>query len=147
MGEFKFNLKEVLEHRENIEEICKREFGEARRALNRLLTKREKIENEIESIRKERAEKILTDFDPAIQSIFENYMKYLKFEREIVLKEIKKQEEILEAKRVKLENAMKDCEIIKKLKEKEFSLFLQEEKRKENKFFDTLSLRKHWAKG
>ena len=139
MQKFNFKLEKVLSYKEQQEEMFQQELAqikvklkEANDELNRLLHNKEELQIKIKE-----QEKGKIDLQKAIN--YRDYIEVLKVkikEQEEVVSEI---EAILEECRQKLLEKKKECEMLKKLKERKFTEYQTEFFRKEQKSIDELA--------
>lgn len=135
MGKFRFSMEKVLDWRSDTEEAKKKELGDAQREkfqqealLQELIQENIKIKNEsltttrIDILRRQNMYKVMLD------------------ERIVQQKnQVEIAEKSVEAARIALMEAHKDKKIMEKLKEKEYTFVLEQEKSEEQKQLDEMA--------
>lgn len=142
---FKFSLADVLEHRINLEELSKKAYAKQNDIISALIARKDKLINEIISLRNELREKNKHEYSPSVSEVYSNYFDYSEYEKRRLDIQIEKEKQILEIKRKELIKTMQAREVIEKLKEEEYKAYRKAEADEENKFFDFLSVRKFCA--
>lgn len=139
MPRFNFKLQKVLEARLSFEELAKREFGEAQRelvrqkhTLNILITTSETFIIEMTERRKKGAPVMI--FKADIERDWSNKRNI----REQRVR-VKKAEDFLEKKRLKLVQAMKERKVMERLREKHLQDFKHNLLKEEIKFSDDIA--------
>ncbi len=146
MARFRFSLQNVLDIKEKMETQSKQEFSAASAALaaeeeklDLLLLKKHNLEEEAVG---------LLSGDLNFRDIDDNQLarmqtdEAIKEQREV----IKKAEEVLEAARIKMAEAMMERKTYEKLREKAFQEYVAEENRAEGKSIDELTSFTHGQK-
>ena len=130
MGKFKYSMQNILDIKIKLETQAKNEFSEANRAY---LTEKEKLEE----LFKKRAV-----YEAALNiseiNICKKNINSLKSAIRTQLMNVKKAEDMLEVKRVALNELMKERKTHEKLRDKKFEDFQKEEKDNESKEIDQL---------
>lgn len=135
MGKFRFSMEKVLDWRSDTEEAKKKEFGDAQRekfrqeaVLHELIQENIKIKNEsltttrIDILRRQNMYKVMLD------------------ERIVQQKnQVEIAEKSVETARIALMEAHKDKKIMEKLKEKEYTFVMEQEKSEEQKQLDEMA--------
>ena len=124
MGKFKYSMQNLLDIKIKLETQAKNEFSEANRAY---LTEKEKLEE----LFKKRAV-----YEAALKEQLSGSLNIS--EINICKKNVKKAEDMLEVKRVALNELMKERKTHEKLRDKKFEDFQKEEKDNESKEIDQL---------
>ena len=122
MGKFKYSMQNILDIKIKLETQAKNEFSEANRAY---LTEKEKLEE----LFKKRA---------VYEAALKEHINSLKSAIRTQLMNVKKAEDMLEVKRVALNELMKERKTHEKLRDKKFEDFQKEEKDNESKEIDQL---------
>lgn len=144
---FKFKLASVLSLKEKIEESKKRELGVV------TLYKDKLIGEELELVvRKEKAMEEVKIYNSEIvdlQSIraFNVYNDYMRQAIEIKHKEVQEAQKKVEEKRVALLEAVKERKILDNLKDIQNEVFMEEEKKEEQRILDDVVTYKYGKKG
>lgn len=138
MAKFIFKLQSLLNVKEKLEEQAKTEYGKAiskleveKQALSNILNQKD---TNIRSIK----EKITTSINPSYIWRANNFTKSL---NEMIIKQkdiIIQNEQVVEEKRLKLLEAMKEKKVLETLKEKKKEEYLREELQNEQKSVDEL---------
>ena len=147
MAKFLFKMDSLLRLRDSIEEQKKNEFGRAvaelerhREKLNELMLEKERVVGEFHEALKNRIDSKKSD----------RYNKYIRLldkridDQHVV---VEKCEIIEEECRLELIEATKEKKKLEKLREKQFQLYLIEEKREEQKITDELVSYQTFVKG
>lgn len=135
MGNYKFSMEKILDWRSDTEEEKKKKLAEIQREqlqqedlLHDLIQENIKIKNEslsttrIDILRRQNLYKVMLD------------------ERIVQQKNLlDKTEKALEAARIELMEAHKDKKVMEKLKEKEYSFVMEQEKSEEQKQLDEMA--------
>lgn len=135
MGKFRFSMEKVLDWRSDTEEAKKKELGDAQREkfqqealLQELIQENIKIKNEsltttrIDILRRQNMYKVMLD------------------ERIIQQKnQVETAEKSLETARIALMEAHKEKKVMEKLKEKEYTFVMEQEKSEEQKQLDEMA--------
>ena len=138
MGKFKYSMQNILDIKIKLETQAKNEFSEANRAY---LTEKEKLEE----LFKKRAvyeaalkEQLSGSLNISEINICKKNINSLKSAIRTQLMNVKKAEDMLEVKRVALNELMKERKTHEKLRDKKFEDFQKEEKDNESKEIDQL---------
>lgn len=137
MTSYNFRLEKVLNYKETVEGFKRTEYGQ----VNQKLTKEEKILLDYnlykESLLNDR-KKSTTKTSIGNLKLFSNYLKD-------VSKNIESQEQIVDETKEELEKvkeelltAMKEKKSFEKLKEKDYEVYLDESRKKEDKIIDEI---------
>lgn len=138
MGKFKYSMQNILDIKIKLETQAKNKFSEANRAY---LTEKEKLEE----LFKKRAvyeaalkEQLSGSLNISEINICKKNINSLKSAIRTQLMNVKKAEDMLEVKRVALNELMKERKTHEKLRDKKFEDFQKEEKDNESKEIDQL---------
>ena len=123
MGKFKYSMQNILDIKIKLETQAKNEFSEANRAY---LTEKEKLEE------------LSGSLNISEINICKKNINSLKSAIRTQLMNVKKAEDMLEVKRVALNELMKERKTHEKLRDKKFEDFQKEEKDNESKEIDQL---------
>lgn len=139
MGKFKYSMQNILDIKIKLETQAKNEFSEANRAY---LIEKEKLEE----LFKKRAvyeaalkEQLSGSLNISEINICKKNINSLKSAIRTQLMNVKKAEDMLEVKRVALNELMKERKTHEKLRDKKFEDFQKEEKDNESKAPDSLT--------
>ena len=138
MAKFVFRLQQHLSIKEKIESQRKIEYGSALAALAEEQSKEAALETEKADKTAELSVKVREQIEPDLFEIYNSYIELLKKriigQREKVLEA----EMFAEEKRLVLVEAMKEKKALQRLKEKDFEVFKEEEKRIEQSSVDEI---------
>lgn len=144
---FKFKLASVLSLKEKIEDSKKRELGAATLHKERLLSEKleliEKREEAVQAVKKHNSKTV------DVQSLreFNTYNAYMEQAIELKNKEVQEAQKKVEEKREALLEAVKERKILDNLKEIQNEVFMEEEKRGEQRILDDIVTYKYGKKG
>ena len=139
MSKFFYRMQNILDIKMKLEEQAKNEYAIAQAKLNEEEERRDRLifrQGVYEQKARELAEDILD-----VPVILENgnainVMKHLVADQQIV---VKRAEDFLEKRRVRLQEVMTERKTHDKLKEKAFEAFMQEENARESKEIDEIT--------
>ncbi len=139
MSKFFYRMQNILDIKMKLEEQAKNEYAIAQAKLNEEEERRDRLifrQGAYEQKARELAEDVLD-----VPVILENgnainVMKHLVADQQIV---VKRAEDFLEKRRVRLQEVMTERKTHDKLKEKAFEAFMQEENARESKEIDELT--------
>ncbi|NBH82053.1 flagellar export protein FliJ [bacterium C-53] len=139
MSKFFYRMQNILDIKMKLEEQAKNEYAIAQAKLNEEEERRDRLifrQGVYEQKARELAEDVLD-----VPVILENgnainVMKHLVADQQIV---VKRAEDFLEKRRVRLQEVMTERKTHDKLKEKAFEAFMQEENARESKEIDELT--------
>lgn len=139
MSKFFYRMQNILDIKMKLEEQAKNEYAIAQAKLNQEEERRDRLifrQGVYEQKARELAEDVLD-----VPVILENgnainVMKHLVADQQIV---VKRAEDFLEKRRVRLQEVMTERKTHDKLKEKAFEAFMQEENARESKEIDELT--------
>jgi len=144
---FKFKLASVLSLKEKIEDSKKRELGTATLHKERLLSEKlelvEKKEEVLQEIKSHNSEIV----DVKSIKAFNVYNIYMEEAIEIKNKEVQEAHKKVEEKREELLEAVKERKILDNLKDIQNEVFMEEEKREEQRILDDTVTYKYRKKG
>lgn len=144
---FKFKLASVLSLKEKIEDSKKRELGAATLHKERLLSEKlelvERREEAVQAVKKHNSKTV------DVQSLreFNTYNAYMEQAIELKNKEVQEAQKKVEEKREALLEAVKERKILDNLKEIQNEVFMEEEKRGEQRILDDIVTYKYGKKG
>ena len=144
---FKFKLASVLSLKEKVEESKKRELGVATLYKERLLhEKLQLIKNKEEALQgiKSHNNQFI---DLQSMRAFNTYHTYMEHAIEMKNKEVQVAQKKIEEKREALLDAVKERKILENLKEIQNEVFMEEEKREEQRILDDIVTYKYGKKG
>lgn len=136
MAKFNFRFQSMLNVKEKLQEQKEAEFGKAIQSLEFEKKKYDEIvlnrQNSITALK----ELINTKISPKEVSEYNSYINKLKNDLVIQQKVIVKAENLVELKRKELQSAIMETKKYEKLKEKDYEIFMEELKVKENQELD-----------
>ncbi|MDD3706333.1 MAG: flagellar export protein FliJ [Clostridiaceae bacterium] len=138
MAAYKFKLQKLLDYKIKIEEDKKNKLGSALKRLEnekRRMIKLKKEFNEMEDLYRQKTSQGMSVNE---LKILANYIDYYKRGIKEQKVRIKMAEEYVTVCREELINATREKEMIEKLREKDYSKYLYEEQKKEEKLIDDL---------
>ena len=144
---FKFKLASVLSLKEKIEDSKKRELGAATLHKERLLSEKlelvERREEAVQAVKKHNSKTV------DVQSLreFNTYNAYMEQAIELKNKEVQEAQKKVEEKREALLEAVKERKILDNLKEIQNEVFMEEEKRGEQRILDDIVTYRYGKKG
>ncbi len=138
MNKYAFKLEPLYDYRQRLENICKKEFGEAMRRLDDEETKLEalndnyrKSKEEIDKLKEEGGQ--ATDIN-MYYAYFMGLDKHINDQKQIIV-EVRR---LLEGKRGKLVEATKDRKVVETLKERSLDSYNQKLVKEEQKATDDI---------
>jgi flagellar FliJ protein len=135
-----FKLQAVLDHRQFIEDGLKKELAEVKNQASEAQHQLEALENKemntLAALKEEQTKGLSSDKVAAYHAYLESLMQRIHGQRQTVA-EIN---ERVVAKQGKLLEALKERQILEKLKEKDFDRFHQEMLHKERRFIDEIAV-------
>lgn len=139
MAKFNYRMQNILDVKVKLEEQAKNEYAMARARLTEEEEKKDQLLNKQHAYEQKARELAEDHLD--VRSIIENQnavevMKHLVADQQIA---VKRAEEFLEKRRVKLSSVMQERKTHDRLKEKAFEAFIQEENARESKEIDELT--------
>ena len=144
---FKFKLASVLSLKEKIEDSKKRELGAATLHQERLLSEKlelvEKKEEVLQEIKSHNSQVV----DVKSIRAFNVYNVYIEQAIELKNKEVQQAQKKVEEKREELLEAVKERKILDNLKDIQNEVFMEEEKREEQRILDDTVTYKYRKKG
>lgn len=139
MKKFQFRLQTLLEVRERVKETKEQELSQITHQLQQLLDAREALFQKKEQHLEAQTEAQQGKMDVDTVLWFQQYSEWIAQKIEEATKVIETTERKREAKRKELVHATQECEIITKLKERDYKQFLKEIDREENLLIDELA--------
>ena len=144
---FKFKLASVLSLKEKVEESKKRELGVATLYKERLLHEKlqliKKKEEALQGVKSHNSQFV----DLQSMRAFNTYYTYIEHAIETKNKEVQVAQKKIEEKREALLDAVKERKILDNLKEIQNEVFMEEEKREEQRILDDIVTYKYGKKG
>ncbi|MBU3803592.1 MAG: flagellar export protein FliJ [Candidatus Cellulosilyticum pullistercoris] len=144
---FKFKLASVLSLKEKVEESKKRELGVATLYKERLLHEKlqliKKKEEALQGVKSHNSQFV----DLQSMRAFNTYHTYIEHAIETKNKEVQVAQKKIEEKREALLDAVKERKILDNLKEIQNEVFMEEEKREEQRILDDIVTYKYGKKG
>lgn len=144
---FKFKLASVLSLKEKMEESKKRELGAA------TLYKEKCLSEKLELVeRKEEALQVIKAHNRSVVDVqslkaFNVYNAYMEQVIEVKNREVQEAQKKVEEKRGELLEAVKERKILDNLKDIQNEVFMEEEKREEQRILDDIVTYKYGKKG
>ena len=136
MGKFKYSMQNILDIKIKLETQAKNEFSEANRAY--LIEKLEELFKKRAVYEAALKEQLSGSLNISEINICKKNINSLKSAIRTQLMNVKKAEDMLEVKRVALNELMKERKTHEKLRDKKFEDFQKEEKDNESKEIDQL---------
>jgi flagellar FliJ protein len=131
-------MASFLNLKEKLEEQKKLEYGTALAALEAERMKLAELEGELSEKLSEFSQMVKIKIEPDKFALYNMYIELLK-QRIVQQKtEVKKAEEFAEQKRLILVEAMRERKSLEIIKEKDYDIFKEEEKRREQRFVDEI---------
>lgn len=138
MSNFKYELQNVLNLREQQENIKQKEYAEALDVLKTEKTIKNQIDESIYNNRQMLKDAVSDYIDPKRIRLQQNYQQRLKKEQVIAIKKVEKASLKTEKQRLELLEAMKNKKTLETLKEKKREEFIEEEKKVEQQIIDEI---------
>lgn len=136
MAKFVFRFQSMLNVKEKLQEQKEAEFGKAIQSLEYEKKKYDEIDLNRQNSILALKERINTKISPKEVSEYNSYINKLKNDLSMQKKVIVKAENLVELKRLELQNAIMETKKYEKLKEKDYELYMEEQKIKENQALD-----------
>lgn len=144
---FKFKLEPVLSLKEKIEDSKKRELGVATMHKEALLNeKRQLMMKKAEAIQAVKSHNS-TVIDVQSFKVFNQYSVYMEEAIEAKNKQVQESQKKVDEKREELLEAVKERKILDNLKDIQNEVFMEEEKREEQRILDDIVTYKYGKKG
>ncbi|NLJ57153.1 MAG: flagellar export protein FliJ [Firmicutes bacterium] len=144
---FEFRLKKVLKYRQDQKELAKEELSNRRRELDLLQDELQGLHGKGQALLNFYRERQAKAIDVRLLRNIENYRSHLQECTERKQQECRQSSSKVEEQRQVVLGFWKNCQVLKKLQEKSFMDYQQEEKQKEQYFHDELSLRLYLRHG
>lgn len=141
MGEFKFSLQSVLNHRHDIETECKNEYRQAQQNYLKECEKVQQLRQTIENFR----ERLMIKGKVTISELqqLNGYQEQLR-QKLIEQERVKaKSQQVVEVAQSQLLQARVEAQVIEKLEEKQYEAYCHQAKIEENKMLDELACIKY----
>lgn len=139
MKKFQFRLQTLLEVRERVKETKEQELSQITHKLQQLFDAREALLQSKEEHLMAQAEAQQGKMDVDTILWFQQYSEWLDLKIAEATKSIEETSRKREEKRRELVHATQECEIITKLKERDYKQYLKEIDREENLLIDELA--------
>jgi flagellar FliJ protein len=141
---FKFPLEKVMQHRKILEDLAQREFQEAQAELNVQLQKLEEMQQAVIEARDQafRRQSEGGKTSPALIQV-DDFLKGQDIRMDRQKERIKECESLVEKLREILRQKAIDYKIIEELKEKQFKEFKIEQRKREQKIADDMSIMRY----
>lgn len=138
MSNFKYELENVLNVREKLENIKQKEYAESLEMLKQQKQVKKQINESLISSRHVFKSAISDYIDPKKIKLQQNHHMLLENQYTIATDKVEKAKDKTEKQRRELLNAMKNKKTLEILKEKRFEQFLEEEKKAEQQIVDEI---------
>jgi len=138
MAVYKFRLQKLLDYKTKVEEEKKNKLGSAVKRLEKEKRKMAELKKEFSDMQSLFQEKTSQGMAVNELKILANYIDYYKRGIKAQKVRIKMAEDYLSACREELIAATREKKMIEKIKEKDYSKYLYEEQKKEEKLVDDL---------
>lgn len=139
MGKFKYRMQNILDIKQKLEEQAKNEYAMQQQILNDELSALDALKDRL--LGYERASSELKQGGLKVRELVENQnaQEIMKGMIEQQLEVVKRQEAVVEQKRLALTEVMQERKTHEKLKEKAFEQFMKDELAAESKAIDELT--------
>lgn len=144
---FKFKLASVLSLKEKMEESKKRELGAATLHKDNLVSEKLKLVEKKQAVLQEVKAHNSRVVDVNSIKAFNAYNGYMEKAIKLKNKEVQEAEKKVEEKREELLEAVKERKILDNLKDIQNEVFMEEEKREEQRILDDVVTYKYGKKG
>ena len=138
MSGFKYELENILNLREQEENIKQKEYAEALEKLKYEKQKKIKINKSLKTSRDKFKASISKNIEPNKIRLQQNYQMYLENEHKLATVKVEKAENKTEEQRKELLDAMKNKKTLEVLREKRFEEYIEEEKKVEQQVVDEI---------
>lgn len=138
MSKFKYKFDNILQLREKLEDIKKREYAEELQALEKKKKAKKQIEETLKNNIITLKKATTSNIDTNEVTMYLKYQKVLKERNKIAAEELHKATLKTEDKRSELLDAMKSKKTLSVLKEKKLEQFVEEEKKAEQQIIDEI---------
>lgn len=138
MSNFKYELQNVLNLREQQENIKQKEYAQALEVLKTEKAIKKQIDKSIYNNRQMLKHSVSDYIDPKIIKLQQNYQLRLEKEQVMAAKKVEKASVKTEEQRLELLEAMKNKKTLETLKEKRREEFIEEEKKEEQQIIDEI---------
>ncbi len=147
MAKFRYHLQNIMNIKEKMETQARQEFAESRRALDLEEERLRQLQEKKAALEIQAVELLQGKLD--FHDIDDNQMARILTDQAIAEQEkrVARAEQVLEASREKLTDAVKERKNHETLREKAFQEYLVEENRAESKVIDELTTYVHGRKG
>ena len=137
---FQFRLQKLLDYREDKKKLAQEELARRQRELLKIQDEIEKLQKEEQRVLAFHREQQSERLDVLTLTALESYRFFLQERLRSKQQELLQSREQVEEQRKVVVESWKNCQVLEKLKEKSFNAFLQEEKSREQRFIDEVSL-------
>lgn len=137
---FQFRLQKLLDYREDKKKLAQEELARRQRELLKIQEEIEKLQKEEQRVLAFHREQQSERLDVLTLTALESYRFFLQERLRSKQQELLQSREQVEEQRKVVVESWKNCQVLEKLKEKSFNAFLQEEKSREQRFIDEVSL-------
>jgi flagellar FliJ protein len=137
---FQFRLQKLLDYREDKKKLAQEELARRQRELLKIQDEIEKLQKEEQRVLAFHHEHQSEKLDVLTLTALESYRFFLQERLRSKQQELLQSREQVEEQRKVVVESWKNCRVLEKLKEKSLNAFLQEEKSREQRFIDEISL-------
>ena len=137
---FQFRLQKLLDYREDKKKLAQEELARRQRELLKIQEEIEKLQKEEQRVLAFHREQQSERLDVLTLTALESYRFFLQERLRSKQQELLQSREQVEEQRKVVVESWKNCRVLEKLKEKSLNAFLQEEKSREQRFIDEISL-------
>ena len=137
---FQFRLQKLLDYREDKKKLAQEELARRQRELLKIQEEIEKLQKEEQRVLNFYHEHQSERLDVLTLTALESYRFFLQERLRSKQQELLQSREQVEEQRKVVVESWKNCQVLEKLKEKSLNTFLQEEKSREQRFIDEISL-------
>lgn len=138
MSGFKYELENVLNLRENEENIKQKEYAKSLEVLKEEKQKQTQIKESLKNSRHIFKHTISDHIDPKRIKAQQNYHTLLEKQHKLAISKVEKAKHKSEKQRIELLNAMKNKKTLEILKQKRLEVYLDEEKKAEQQVVDEI---------
>lgn len=140
MKKYQFRLQKLLEIKGIFEDEAERIFRDAIRELTARVEELDELRSQMRRLLKDLTDLRKLGIDIAIQMLYERYSRRLRNKTGRQIKEVSRAEELVELRREKLIEAIRNRKTLENLKIKDYEHYLQDLRRFEQSVIDDLSI-------
>ncbi len=137
---FQFRLQKLLDYREDEKKLAQEELARRQRELLEIQEELEKLQKEEQRLLEFHRGRQLKKLDVFTLTAIESYRLFLQERFRSKQQELYQSQEQVEEQRKLVVESWKSCQVLEKLKEKSLNTYLREEKSREQRLNDEVSL-------